>query len=347
MNVWSRLALKFTSLHHREACSPRSAMRESASVSVVLPWPRLCWVALFLVALVGCSPTDEVEDAVRAVVVDEGEPVNERADEEDLAKVKVPASAPEPATAATLAEHSQLAATKDTGNKESVNHDSAQRLASHTQGQDILFDMPSVNMLEALAVRSSVEIAAGPLFQGKGQSTDDAVKSLEERGNMKTSKSVPKSSRQGAVRSTSAAPLSILPRNQLNQKKDPITFQMLNLQTSIVDESFTPNFKAVGRIQVVQESGETFGAQDVIHLWLSYELEVASVEMLHKGTLTLTLKVDENSGVPEGDFELRVPLPRHDLSAEQAALRFDVIGWQPLHRGTLKLQRPMRTPGLN
>lgn len=142
--------------------------------------------------------------------------------------------------------------------------------------------------------------------------------------------------------------LPLQPYRQLNQAREPLTFRILDLHTQVKDESFTPHFKAQGRMQVVQPDGNTFGSNDVIHLWLSYRLEVASVSLVRKGTLTLTLRVLESGGVPEGAFEVSLPLPRHDLSAESAELSFDVLGWQPLQRGRLEMQRPPATmPDLN
>lgn len=128
----------------------------------------------------------------------------------------------------------------------------------------------------------------------------------------------------------------------------PLTFRMFDLETQVVDESFTPHFKAVGKVQVAQSERESFGPNDVVHLWLSYQLEVASVSVIHKGTLTLSLQVKEGGAWPEGQFELSVPLPRHDLSADKAELRFDVLGWQPLQQGRLEMQAvPIEPSSLN
>lgn len=128
----------------------------------------------------------------------------------------------------------------------------------------------------------------------------------------------------------------------------PLTFRMFDLETQVVDESFTPHFKAVGKVQVAESERESFGPNDVVHLWLSYQLEVASVSVIHKGTLTLSLQVKEGGAWPEGQFELSVPLPRHDLSADKAELRFDVLGWQPLQQGRLEMQAtPIEPSSLN
>jgi hypothetical protein len=77
---------------------------------------------------------------------------------------------------------------------------------------------------------------------------------------------------------------------------------------------------------------------DIIHLWLSYHLSAPSVNLSHTGRLTLALTVSDSSGLPEGGFTLRSPLPRHDFEAESAELTFDVLGWQLLNRGRLEVQ---------
>lgn len=137
---------------------------------------------------------------------------------------------------------------------------------------------------------------------------------------------------------SSAKALPLVPNDQYNQHQDPLTFRLITLDTRVIDESFTPQFEAVGKIQLVQTDKHSFAPMDIIHLWLSYHLSAPSVNLSHTGRLTLALTVSDSSGVPEGGFTLRIPLPRHDFEAESAELTFDVLGWQLLNRGRLEVQ---------
>lgn len=173
------------------------------------------------------------------------------------------------------------------------------------------------------------------------QETGSTNVSLANEDGITSSFSSPSRSASTPSDGSVTEPLMIRPSNQVNQLKKPVTFKLMSLETDVVDESFTPHFHARGKVQVVPTDDLAFEKTGVIHLWLSYKLVLEDVQVNQEGTLTLTLHTSKNSGLPEGAFELKVPLPRHDLSAEQARLTFDVLGWQPLNRGRLLVQ-PVR-----
>ncbi|MEJ2669752.1 MAG: hypothetical protein P8077_05685, partial [Gammaproteobacteria bacterium] len=121
---------------------------------------------------------------------------------------------------------------------------------------------------------------------------------------------------------------------------EPLVFTLSHFEAHIEDEAFTPYFSVVGRIEC--EGNSTASCTDMddgtkLQVWLDYQVSGASIDFMATGRLWTMISQDDVNVKPSGEFALRLPLPRHDLTQEAMTFSMNVVGWVPLFTGYLQM----------